>query len=308
VALHPQAQSLINMFVESGAPPLPECTVAEARERTDMIPQLLGAGPELAKVEDISIPGPAGDIPARVYTPAESPIGTIVYVHGGGWVVGTLDTFDPFCRAFAKESGCKVVSVDYRLAPEHPFPAAADDAFAALQWVAENMQEGPLVVAGDSAGGNLAAVSARRARDAGGPELALQFLVYPVTDHDFETPSYAQHGSGDPVLMLSRADMEWFWDHYAPSKADRDHPDASPLKADDLSGVAPAHVVVAEHDPLRDEGLAYAEKLKAAGVPVTVRHYDDQSHGFLMMVNFLDTANEGVKEHGQAVRAALGGR
>jgi acetyl esterase len=305
--LDPKAQSLIDMFLESGLPPLPESTIEEARARADTIPQLLGEGPEVGSVEDITIPSPAGGIPARVYAPKGDVIGTVMYIHGGGWVVGSLDSFDPFCRFFTNETGCVVVSVDYRLAPEHPFPAGVDDCVTAVQWVAANRQQGLLAIAGDSSGANFAAVVARRARDAGGPEIAFQFLGCPVTNADFTTGSYVQHGGPEPVLLLGRADMEWFWNLYVPDEADRRNPDASPLLADDLSGLPPAYIVVAEHDPLRDEALAYAEKLKAAGVPVTVRKYDDQPHDFQIMINFLERADECVRDAASAMREALAG-
>jgi acetyl esterase len=305
MALHPQAQSLIDMFAASGAPPLPESTIEEARERAGMIRQLLGPGPEVVEVRDIRIPTPDGEIGARIYRPTADATGTVVYFHGGGWVLGAIEDFDALARALAVESGAQLVSVDYRLAPEHRFPAAADDAFAGLVWVAENLPGDGLVVAGDSAGGNLAAVCARRARDNGGPSLALQVLVYPVTDHDFERPSYSEHGNSG--LLLGRGDMEWFWNHYVPSIEDRNHPDASPLCAFDLSGLAPAYVVIAEYDPLRDEGQAYADRLAAAGIPVTVKRYEDQLHGFFILVNFLETADVAVKEAGQTIRAALDG-
>ncbi len=305
--LDPRTQSLIDMFVESGLPPLPESTIEEARERADTIPQLLGAGPEVGSVEDITVPSPDGSIPARVYSPEGDPAGTVLYIHGGGWVVGSLDSFDPFCRFLTKESGCVVVSVDYRLAPEHPFPAGLEDCVAALQWVAANRQQGLLAVAGDSSGANLAAVVARRARDAGGPEIAFQLLGCPVTDADLDTPSYVEHGGPEPPLLLSKADMEWFWNLYVPDEADRRNPDVSPLRAEDLSGLPPAYVVVAEHDPLRDEALAYAAKLKAAGVPVTVRRYDDQTHDFQIMINFLERADECTRDAASAMRDALAG-
>ena len=256
-------------------------------------------------MKDIEIPGPSGVIPARVYKPVPDPVGTVVYYHGGGWVLGCLDEFDAVCQLLAVASGARVVSVDYRLAPEHPFPAAVDDAFAALVRVAAQHPEEPIVVAGDSAGGNLAAVSALRAREAGGPEIALQVLVYPVVDCDLTRPSYLEcSGSG---LFLNTAEMVWFWDHYAPDEAEREHPYASPIPASDLAGLPPTYVVVAEHDPLRDEGLAYAAALESAGVPVTVTRYDDQIHAFFWLVNVMETADRAVVEAGAAIRDAMSG-
>ena len=305
VEMHPQAQGLLAAMAEEGAPPLHELTVDEARDLPGALAEVIGAGPDVASVRDIRIPVAAGEIGARVYEPVGDPPVTVVYYHGGGWVFGTLDGCDAVCRALAVESGARLVSVDYRLAPEHPFPAAADDAYDAFVWVAENLAgDGPLVVAGDSAGGNLAAVTALRARDQGGPAIALQLLVYPVVDHDMTTGSYEQYA--DAPLLLNRRGMMWFWDHYAPDVTDRSHPHASPLLAADHSGLPPAYVLIAEFDPLRDEGLAYAAKLEAAGVPVTVRRFDDQLHAFFGMVNIMESADTAVAEAAVAIRAAAG--
>ena len=289
------------MFLAAGAPPAPLCTPAQRRERAANLPKMLGPGPEVDEVRDVRVPGPAGDIPARIYRP-NGPRATILYFHGGGWVVGTLDVFDAFARMLAVESGCKVVSLEYRLAPEHPFPAAVQDAHAALRWIAVEELEGPLVVCGDSAGGNLATVCARLARDEGGPKIAMQVLAYPVVDHDFGTDSYSEQADNP---LMGRNDMTWYWDLYAPSMADRDRPEASPLRTGDLSGLPPAYVIIPAHDPLRDEVLAYAQRLQDAGVPVTRRAYDDQAHGFLTMVNFLPVADAAVGELGEALRARL---
>jgi acetyl esterase len=303
--MHPQAEGLLAAMAEEGGPPLYELSVEDARALPAAVAELIGPGPDVSRVRDITIPVTAGTVGARVYEPVADPPATVVYYHGGGWVIGTVDEWDAVCRALASESGCRVVSVEYRLAPEHRFPAAADDAYEALVWIADNLAEGgAAIVAGDSAGGNLAAVAALRARDEGGPEVALQVLVYPVVDHDFATGSYEQYA--DAGLILNRAEMVWFWDHYAPSIADRSHPHASPLRAADHSGLPPAYVLIAEHDPLRDEGLAYAAKLEAAGVPVTVRRYDDQIHAFFGMVNLMDSANAAVAEVGAAIRVAAG--
>jgi acetyl esterase len=301
--MHAKTLELIEMMHASGAPPLHQGTVEQGREMADGIPELLGPGPEVGDVSDVQIPRPDGEIPARVYRPKADPLATIVYLHGGGWVVGSLDGFDAMMRMLCQESGCKVVSVDYRLAPEARFPAAADDAFAALAWVAANEQEGPLIVGGDSAGGNLAAVSALRARDRGGPELAMQLLFYPVTDCDFETGSYEENADNE---LLSRQDMIWFFDHYVPDESDRTSPDVSPLRADDLSGLPPAYLVTCGHDVLAEEGQGYATRLSDANVPVTHRHHADQAHGFVMMVNFLPPADEAVRDASQAIRESVG--
>jgi acetyl esterase len=303
VTLHPDARHFLDVVAEAGAPPLTTMTPDEAREGSAFFVDLIGAGPGVAVVKDIEIPGPSGAIPARVYKPVPDPVGTVVYYHGGGWVLGCLDEFDAVCQALAVASGARVVSVDYRLAPEHRFPAAVDDAFAALVQVADRHPGESIVVAGDSAGGNLAAVSALRARDAGGPEIALQVLVYPVVDCDFTRPSYVECSGSD--LFLNTAEMVWFWDHYAPDEAEREHPYASPIRASDLEGLPRAYVVVAQHDPLRDEGLAYAAALESAGVPVTVARYDDQIHAFFWLVNVMETADRAVVEAGAAIRDAM---
>jgi len=305
-SVNPQAQLVLDGRAAAGVPPTWEQTPDEVRAGFGPVREMIGPGPEVASVRDISIPGQAGEIPARVYSPVANPPGTVVFYHGGGWVIGSVDDWDAVARALAVASGCDLVSVDYRLAPEHQFPAATDDAFDALVWVGSSLAGGrPLVVAGDSAGGNLAAVSALRARDAGGPALALQVLIYPVTDHDLDRPSYHDYdGTG---FIVNRGDMAWFWDHYAPDVAARANPYASPLRATDLSGLPPAYVVTAEHDPLRDEGFAYAERLRAAGVPVEHQHYGTQIHGFYTLVNVMDDANKAVAETGAAIRAAVGG-
>jgi acetyl esterase/lipase len=305
VDMHPQAQGLLAAMAEEGLPPLYEMPVEDARGLPGAVAELIGPGPEVATVRDVTIPVTAGEIGARVYEPVPDPPATVVYYHGGGWVIGSVDQWDAVCRALAADSGCRVVSVEYRLAPEHRYPAAADDAYDAFVWAAENLAAGgPIVLAGDSAGGTLAAVTALRARDAGGPAIALQVLVYPVVDHDFTTGSYEQYA--DAGLILNRAEMIWFWDHYAPDLSDRSHPHASPLRAADHTGLPPAYVLIAEYDPLRDEGLAYASTLEAAGVPVTVRRFDDQIHAFFGMVNIMESADVAVAEVAVAIREAAG--
>ena len=308
-SVHPQAQQILDLKAASGAPPLWELTPDEARAGVDANAALIGAGPAVDSVRDIVIPSQAGGMSARVYSPVADAPGVVVYFHGGGWVVGSLDGWDASCRALAVASGCDVVSVDYRLAPEHVFPAAADDAFDALVWVAtspDGLAAGrPVVVAGDSAGGNLAAVCALRARDAGGPALALalQVLIYPVTDCNLDRRSYQQYNGHE--FIVNRRDMVWFWDHYAPDQAARVNPFASPLRAPDLSGLPPAYLITAEHDPLMDEGFAYAERLRAARVPVEHRHFGSQIHGFFTFVNVLDDADKAVADAGCAISAAV---
>jgi acetyl esterase len=279
-------------------------TPDEARAVVVANSAIIGAGPDMQSVRDIEIPGQAGPIPARVYSPVADAPGVIVYYHGGGWVVGTLDGWDASVRALAAASGCDVVSVDYRLAPEHVFPAAVDDSYDALVWVAGQLAAGrPIVVAGDSAGGNLAAVCALRARDLSGPALAMQLLVYPVTDCDLDRKSYHQFLGNE--LILNRGDMVWFWDHYAPDPAVRANPYASPLRAPDLSGLPPAYVITAEFDPLREEGFAFAHRLQDAKVPVEHRHYASQIHAFFTFVNVLEDADRAVADAGAAAGAAV---
>ena len=305
-SINPQAQQILDGKAAAGGPPLWELTPEEGRAVVAANNAQIGAGPFVASVRDVVIPGQAGGIPARVYSPAAGAPGVVVYYHGGGWVLGSVDDWDASVRALAVASGCDVVSVDYRLAPEHVFPAAVDDAYDALVWVAGTLADGrPLVVAGDSAGGNLATVCALRARDTGGPSLALQVLVYPVTDHDLDRKSYHQYDGNE--LILNRRDMAWFWEHYAPDPAARANPYASPLRATDLSGLPPAYIVTAEHDPLRDEAFAYADRLRAAGVPVEHRHYAEEIHAFFSFVNLLDDADKAVAEAGAAIRAAVEG-
>ena len=305
-SIHPQAQLLLDGKAAIGVPPFWELTPEQARAIVTANNETIGPGPAVETVRDVLIPGHAGGIPARVYSPVPDAPGVVVYYHGGGWVVGCVEDWDASCRALAVASRCDLVSVNYRLAPEHVFPAAADDAYDAVVWAAGTLADGrPLVVAGDSAGGNLAAVTALRARDLGGPPLALQVLVYPVTDHNLNLPSYREYDGTE--FIVNRLDMVWYWDHYAPDPAIRANPYASPLRAAEMSGLPPAYLVTVEHDPLRDEGFAYADRLRAARVPVEHRHYGSQIHGFFTFVNLLDDADKAVSDAGAAVRAAVRG-
>jgi acetyl esterase len=263
--------------------------------------------PAVARVEDRVI---AGEVPVRVYWPDASrgtPAPAVVYCHGGGWVLCDLETHDIPCRNLANATGAVVVSVDYRLAPEHRFPAAVDDAYAALQWVHDHagdlgVNPDRLAIAGDSAGGNLTAALALAARDQGGPPLRFQLLIYPVLDHDFGRPSMIENADG---YFLTATHMRWYWDQYVPDVAVRDDPLASPLRATDVRGLPPAYVVTAECDPLRDEGHAYADRLRAAGVPVTYRCAPGMFHGFFGMGDVLATAKIENEAAYAAVRAAL---
>jgi acetyl esterase len=288
MALDEATTAFLTQMGAGGMKPLHEMTPEEARGLAAMLSEMSGSGPEMHEVRDERIPVDGGEILARVLTPNDRPTGVLVYFHGGGWVIGAVPEFDTLGRVLAHRTGMTTVLVDYRLAPEHRYPTAIEDSWTALQWVEAHREAlspgGPLVVCGDSAGGNIAAVLAQRATAVGAPEIDLQVLVYPVTDAGMDTDSYH-----DPAnqLMLSRDSMVWFWDHYTPDPARRHEPDASPLRAHDLSGVAPAVILTAEHDPLRDEGEAYARRLAWAGVPVQHRRFDGQMHGFFTMVNVL---------------------
>jgi acetyl esterase len=268
------------------------------------VPEIWGLPDEVDEVVDLLIPGPAGKLRVRVYRPLSTELmPVVIWFHGGGWVVGTLDSHDPVCRALANRTPCVVVAVDYRLAPEAPFPAAVEDSWAATQWVAQEALKlggdaSRIAVAGDSAGGNLAAAVALRARDSG-LELALQVLVYPVTDSDLDSESYLRLATG---LNLTRAKMEWYWQQYL-GGADGSQPEASPLRALDLAGVAPALVQTAEHDPLLSEGEAYAARLAEAGVPVTLTRYEGMIHGFIRMPALVAEADFALAEVASAVAA-----
>ncbi|WCO67653.1 alpha/beta hydrolase [Iamia majanohamensis] len=266
----------------------------------------------VGSVEDRTIPGPAGEVPVRVYRPegAPGPAPILVWYHGGGWVIGDLETTDGAARSFCHGAGAVVVSVDYRLAPEHPFPAGPEDAWAALTWVADHAGEvggdpARIAVGGDSAGGNLAALVALRARDEGGPALVHQLLAYPSVDLAMGHPSIEENGEG---YFLTKASMEWFRLHYL--GAEREHgdptsPEVSPLRADDLSGVAPAQVLTAEYDPLRDEGEAYAVRLAEAGVAVDLVPHPGLVHGFLGFGTLSPDAAAATEGAVQRLRQAL---
>lgn len=297
---------LLEQMAAGGGKPLHESTPEEARAFGEELAAMAGPAPEMARVEEHVVAVADGEVPVRVLAPLESPAGVIVYYHGGGWVLGTIDEFDTVARKLAERTSCAVVLVDYRLAPEHRYPTAVDDSYAALEWVSAHMNEiagpdVPLMVAGDSAGGNLAAVMAVRARDRNGPSLDLQVLIYPVTDADFERPSYV-----DPEnqLLLTRDAMIWFWDHYVPDASRRSEPDASPLQTPDLSGLPPAVVLTAEYDPLRDEGEAYAERLEQAGVAVDFKRHKRQTHAFFTLL-MLNGSELGMQQVVKAVRACI---
>ena len=266
--------------------------------------------PELMaeRVVDKKISGPGGRIPIRLYYPqGDPPYPAVVYFHGGGWVIGNLDTHHAFCHALTKSSSCMVVAVDYRLAPEHPYPAAIEDAYTATYWVAENAEtiladKSRIAVLGDSAGGTQAAVAAMMARDHGKPQISLQVLIYPITDYNFETPSYLENAEG---YMLTREMMIWFWNQYLENEDVVDHPYVSPLRAENLNQLPEALIVTAEYDPLRDEGEAYARRLQEAGGKATFTRYDGMIHGFIRMTSQLDKARQALDEIVGTLRGVL---
>lgn len=304
---HPYYQAILAAYAAAKRPAYHEGTPEEARAmlRAAMAAAPPPAGlPEMESVADCEIDGPSGAIALRIYTPVGCKAGVCVYFHAGGWVIGDLDFSDVTCRRLSAAAGCVLVSIDYRLAPEYPHPQPLDDAFAALEWVAAQYP-GRAVVAGESAGGNLAAACAIRARARGGPAIAGQWMAYPVTDHACDTASYQDLGERN--FLLSTPDMKWFWNHYCPPGIDRSVPELSPLRVVDPSGLPPAMIVVAQLDPLRDEGLAYAGRLAAAGIAVATRCDPGMVHGFLGAAGAIPAAAEAVAESGRWIRARLDG-
>jgi acetyl esterase/lipase len=306
--LDPQAQKVVDAMAALNLKPFKDSTPAEARDAMRTRTAALGPVEDVAAVADHRVPVDGGEITVRLYAPAGvGPHPVLVFYHGGGWVIGDLYTHDGLCRSIVNAAGCAVASVDYRLAPEFKFPAAVEDSYAALKWVAAN---GPrlgldtvrLAVGGDSAGGNLAAVMALLSRDRRGPRILLQVLVYPVTNYDFGTGSYAENATG---YVLTTEDMRWFWRHYLSREEQGQEITASPLRAKSLADLPPALVMTAGCDPLRDEGEAYAARLRDAGVPVTLTQYPGMFHGFLRMTRILDQARAALDEVATALRKAL---
>ena len=301
--LDPNVARLLAETAEKDPRGIEELTVAEARARGGSV--AVGTVPfeDVRTVTDVS----AGGIPARLYQPDARPPALLVYFHGGGWVVGSVDLSDHFCRALANASGCALLSVEYRLAPEHPYPAAPEDAYAATRWAEGHARElgvesGRIAVGGSSAGGNLAAVVSLIARERGGPRIALQWLHVPVTDHDFATESYRAYGTGHGLTL---AGMRWFWDHYLPEVARRSEPHASPLRSSDFQHLPQALVLTAECDPLRSEGQAYAERLRDARVPVRYIEYPGMAHGFMSWSSVVPAARRAFDEIGAELRKAF---
>ncbi len=307
--LHPAVKALLDQVAAQESPSLSDQGVQMVRDGYVAARGFLSEKPDVANVEDRAISGPAGDIPVRIYTPAgQGPYPILVYYHGGGWVIGSIETHDGISRAYANAAGCIVVNVDYRLAPEHKYPAAADDAFAALNWVADHAAEfdgdpSRIAVGGESAGANLAAVVAQLAREAGGPALAYQILAYPVTNLAFDTESYETNADG---YFLTQESMRWFWSLYLNNESEGADPKASPLLREDVSGLAPGIVIAPEFDPLRDEGIAYGKRLQEAGVDFEVWVADGMIHEFLGMTNILPESKAAIERLAANLKTAFG--
>ncbi|MBI3247645.1 MAG: alpha/beta hydrolase [Deltaproteobacteria bacterium] len=305
--LHPQVKTVLDLMTAAG-PPLHHLTPQAARQAILAMRATTGESERVAKVEDRTYRAAAGHLPVRIYTPdGNGPFPVLVYFHGGGWVVGSVDIVDASCRALANQAGCLVMSASYRLAPENKFPAAAEDAYAAIQWAALNAASlngdpSRLAVAGESAGANLAAVAAIMAQERGTPQMALQLLLYPVMNHDFTTQSCKENAEG---YFLTTEMMQWFWKQYLNSDADGENPYASPLRVKRLQNMTPAAIYTAEFDPLRDEGAAYAAKLREAGIPVTYKCQAGLIHGYMGMANAVEPARQARDDAAAALRAAF---
>ncbi len=311
MALDPLLKAFLDQMATVPGPKMWELSAPEARATFVGLMQLVGPKDvPIGKTENLNVPGPGGPVPVRIYSPVAAgsePLPALVYYHGGGFVIGDLDTHDGLCRMFANEAGCRVVAVHYRLAPEHRFPAAAEDAYAALVWAEANasnlgIDANSIAVGGDSAGGNLAAVVAQMAKEKGGPKLDLQLLLFPVTQIGGETSSLNEFAVG---YFLEKKGLDWFYKHYAGTAPDKNDPRLSPLRAKDLSGLPPAYIVLGGFDPLHDEGQQYADKLRAAGVKVTVSDYPDMVHCFFYLQTVLPQALEAVKKASAALKRAF---
>ena len=307
--LDPQVQALLEQAAAAGRPPVRSQTVEETRAAMRSMLPLRGPGPDVGRVDDREIPAPEGDVPVRVDWPkGDGPFPVLIWFHGGGWVLGDLDTADGTCRSLTLKAGAVVVSVDYRLAPEHPYPDGVNDAYAAACWVlshAADIGGDPrrIAIGGDSAGGNLATVTALQVKAKGGPRFCFQLLVYPVTDGTMSHRSYGENGEG---YQLTADAMQWFYELYLGDRDNQD-PSVSPLYApfEDLAALPPTLVITAEFDPLRDEGEAYGHRLRDAGIAVQVSRYDGQIHGFFGPDSFMDAGKEALEEAASALRAAF---
>jgi acetyl esterase len=309
VPVDPQVQGILDQMAESGLPPFEHMSVPQAREVGHAAyVGLQGPGPEVASVVHRFIPGPTADLPVRIYTPeGEGPFGAIVFYHGSGWVILSIETCDSSMRSLANDTGCVVVAVNYQKAPEHKFPVPFNDAWAGLTWVASHAEElnvdpARIAVGGDSAGGNLAAAVALKARDEGGPAIAFQLLIYPAVDFDVDTPSALENAEG---YLLQRESMRWFWGLYLHGAPEPPDWRACPLRAESHADLPPAFIVTAEFDPLRDDGRRYADKLRSDGVKVTYTNYDGMVHGFYWMQAVVDRTRDLHAEIAREVRAAL---
>ena len=296
-----EARDFLNLLDANPPPPARDVPIEEFRRLAHDALSVSGDPAPVESASDEEVPGAAAPLTARRYVPAERDGGLLVYFHGGGFVRGDLVTHDPLCRRLANEARCEVLAIDYRLAPEHPFPAAAEDAVAVIDWAGE-AHGGPLAVGGDSSGGNLAAVAAIHARDLGGPDIAAQVLLYPVTDATMGSPSLDELAEG---RMLTRETLAWMYDQYMPDGVDRSDPRVSPLLAESLEGVAPAVVVAAGNDPLRDDALRYATRLEEAGVPVERLVFGGTIHSFMLYAGVLEAGLEAVAAVGQSVARLL---
>lgn len=307
--LHPECQGVLDAIASMGMPPLEDMNPEQIREALGGFQMLMGEGAEVASVSERTVPGPAGDIPVIVFTPeGTGPFPVLVYYHGGGFVGGSAPLVEPVCRNLAAKAGCVVVDVEYRLAPEDPFPAGPDDAYAVVEWLGAHAAEigadpARIAVAGDSAGGNLSAVVAQMSRDKGGPAIALQVLIYPAVDNaSADYPSRKENAHG---YLLHAEAMDMFYGHYIPAGTDPDAPYAFPIRAASLAGLAPAFVATCEFDPLRDEGEAYAEGLTAAGVPTEAKRYDGQIHGIFWLGGAVEAGRTMMDDVTGALRQAF---
>lgn len=309
--LHPQLKAMLEDVATANYPDQIEVPVDEARRITvERAQRFYGPAEPVARVEALTIPGPAGPLKARIYAvESDEPLPVMVYFHGGGWVLGDVDSHDKGVRAVTNAAHCMSVSVEYRRAPETAFPGAIDDCFAALAWIAENAASfggdgSRLAVAGDSAGGNLAAACALMAKERGAPDLAFQLLIYPVVDYGLETDAYRDHAD---TLVLNRDRMAYFWEQYVPDVAQRTDWRAAPLRAPDHSGLPPALILGSGIDPLYAEGVAYTEKLKAAGVAAEHVGYPRMTHAFFQAPALLDDSRDAIDRAGAALRKAFAG-
>ncbi|MBT3369526.1 MAG: alpha/beta hydrolase [Rhodospirillaceae bacterium] len=312
MAVDGDIQKILDLIKQAGRPPYREQTLEEARAGYQVMVNLMDPEEEpIHRSQDRSIPGPAGEIPVRVYWPREAgsgeTLGVFIYLHGGGFVIGDLDTHDPLCRRLCNRGDCIVVSVDYRLAPEHPFPASGEDCIAAMNWCAANAAElggdpSRLAIGGDSAGGNLSAVCALAARDADGPDLRLQLLIYPGVAPHQDSQSHAAFAEG---YVLTRDNIAWFMEQYTGGRDLSTDPNFAPTIAADHGGQAPAEIIVAGYDPLRDEGMAYAEALSAAGVPTNLVNYEGAVHAFMQYYGASSACREAVEHCGSVLKTAL---